>query len=91
MRLIRTCLVGGHIPAFYPLRQGNSSLLMIRVFSNGLGDLGLIPARVIPNNQEMVIYDALLNTWYYEVRVKFKLGKPGKGAAQLKKVLSGHP
>ena len=35
---------------------------MSRVFTNGLGDWGSIPAQVIPKTQKMVLDAALLNT-----------------------------
>ena len=36
--------------------------LAVRVFANGLGDLGSIPGRVIPKTQNMVLDASLLNT-----------------------------
>ena len=44
---------------------------MVRVFANGLGDLGSIPGRVIPKTQKMVL-DASL-TQYYKVWIKGKV------------------
>ena len=35
---------------------------MSRVFTNGLGDQGSIPGRVIPKTQKMVLDASLLNT-----------------------------
>ena len=43
------------------------------VFANGLGDWGSIPGRVISKTQKMVLDAALLNTQYYEVRIKGKV------------------
>ena len=43
---------------------------MVRVFANGLGDLGSIPCRVIPKTQKMVLNTSMLNTQHYNVRVK---------------------
>ena len=43
------------------------------VFANGPGDRGLIPGRVIPKTQKMVLDAALLNTQHYEVRIKGKV------------------
>ena len=43
---------------------------MVRVFANGLGDLGSILGRVLPKTQKMVLDAALLNTQYYKVRIK---------------------
>ena len=47
--------------------------LMSRMISNGLGDRGSFPDRVIPTTQKMVIDVTLLNTQHYKVRVKSKV------------------
>ena len=47
--------------------------LVGRVFANGLGDLGLIPGRVIPKTLKMVLDTSLLNTQQYKVRIKSKV------------------
>ena len=47
--------------------------LMSRVFANGPGDRGSIPARVIPKIQKMVLDAALLSTQHYKVRIKGKV------------------
>ena len=44
--------------------------LMNRVFTNGLGDRGSVPGRVIPKIQKMVLDAVLLNTQQYKVRIK---------------------
>ena len=49
------------------------------MFTNGLGDLGSIPGRVIPKTQKMVLDAALLNTQNYKVQIKGKVGNTGKG------------
>ena len=46
---------------------------MVRVFANGLGDLGSIPGRVIPKTPKTVLDASLLNTQHYEVRIKGKV------------------
>ena len=46
---------------------------MSRVFTNGPGDRGSIPGRIIPKTQKMVLDAYLLNTHHYKVRVKGKL------------------
>ena len=46
---------------------------MSRVFANGLGELGLLPGRVIPKTQKMVLEANLLNTQQYKVRIKGKV------------------
>ena len=55
----------------------NTSLLPIGGLdegdTNGLGDHGSIPGRVIPKTQKMVFDAALLSTQYYKVRIKGKM------------------
>ena len=46
---------------------------MNRVFATGSGDRGLIPGRVIPKTQKMVLDATLLNTQYYKVMIKSKV------------------
>ena len=46
---------------------------MVRVFANGLGDLGSIPGWVKPKTKEMVLDASLLNTQYYKVWIKGKV------------------
>ena len=48
------------------------SLVMGRVFTNGPGDLGSIPGRVLPKTLKMVLDTSLLNTQQYKVRIKGK-------------------
>ena len=43
---------------------------MSKVFTNGRGDEGSIPGRVIPKTQKMVLDAALLNTQHYNARIK---------------------
>ena len=47
--------------------------IMVRVFANGLGELGSIPGRVIPKTPKMVLDATLLNTQHYKVRIKGKV------------------
>ena len=47
--------------------------IIVRMFTNGLGDLGSIPGRVIPKTQKMVLDASLLNTQHYKVRIKGKV------------------
>ena len=49
--------------------------IMVRVFANGPGDLGLIPDRVIPKTLKMVLDASLLNTQQYKVRIEGKVEK----------------
>ena len=55
--------------------------LGVRVFANGLGDLGSIPGRVIPKTQKMVLDASLLNTQHYKVRIKGKVEQSREGVA----------
>ena len=41
---------------------------MDRPFSNGSGDQGSIPGRVIPKTQNMVLDTSLLNTKHYKIQ-----------------------
>ena len=47
--------------------------MMVKVFANGLGDQGSIPARVIPKTQKMVLDASFLNTQQYKVGIKGKV------------------
>ena len=46
---------------------------MVRVFTNGVGDCGSIPGRVLPKTQKMVLDAALINTQHYKVCIKGKV------------------
>ena len=46
---------------------------MSTVFTNGPGNQGSIPGRIIPKNQKMVLDAALLNIQCYKVRIKDKV------------------
>ena len=56
---------------------------MSRVFTNGPGDRGSIPGRVIPKTQKMVLYAALLNTQHYKVRIKGKVEQSRESSSAL--------
>ena len=43
------------------------------MLTNGPGDWGLVPGRVIPKTQKMVHDISLLNIQHYKVRIKGKL------------------
>ena len=47
--------------------------IMVIVFTNGLGDLGSIPGRVMPKTQKTVFDASLLNTLHYKIRIKGKV------------------
>ena len=47
--------------------------MMVTVFTNGPGDLGSIPVRVIPKIQKMVLDASLLNTQHYKIWIKSKV------------------
>ena len=46
---------------------------MGRVLTDGQGDQNLIPGRVLPKIQKMVIDAFLLNSQHYKVRIKGKV------------------
>ena len=52
---------------------------MVRVFANGLGDLGSIP--------KMVLDASLLNTQYYKVRIKGKVEQSRERSSTLPYIL----
>ena len=51
--------------------------LVGRVFTNGPGDRGSIPGRVIPKTLKMVLDISLFNTQHYKVRIKGKVEQSG--------------
>ena len=57
--------------------------LAVRVFANGLGDLGLIPGRVITKTQKIVLDASLLNTQHYKVRIKGKVEQSRERSSAL--------
>ena len=58
-------------------------ILVVRVFVNGLGDLGSIPGRVIPKTLKMGLYTSLLNTQQYKVHIKGKVEKSRERSSAL--------
>ena len=56
---------------------------MSRVFTNGLGDMGSIPGRVIPKTQKMVFDAALLDTQHYKVWIKGKVEQSREWSSTL--------
>ena len=54
---------------------------MCRVFTNGQGDLGSIPGRVIPKTLKIVLDTSSLNTQQYKVHSRVKWSNPGKRVA----------
>ena len=47
--------------------------LVNRVFTNGPGDRGSIPGRIIPKTLKMVLDSSLLNTQQYKVHINGKV------------------
>ena len=47
--------------------------LVGRVFTNGPGDRGSIPGRIIPKNQKTVLDASLMNTHHYKLGIKGKV------------------
>ena len=57
---------------------------MNRVFANGPGDRGLIPGRVTPKTQKMVLDATLLNSQHYKVkRIKGKVEQSREWSSAL--------
>ena len=57
---------------------------MVRVFANGLRNLGSMPGQVIPKTQKndtMVLNGSLFNTQHYKVQIKGKWSNQEKGMA----------
>ena len=61
--------------------------MMFRVFANGPGDRNLIPGRVIPKTQKMVLDACLLDPQYYKVRIKGKVEKSRERSSALPNTL----
>ena len=57
--------------------------LVGRVFTNGPGDLGLIPGRVIQKTFKMVLDAALLNTHQFKVCIKGKVEQSRERSSPL--------
>ena len=58
--------------------------LVGRVFTNGSGDLGSIPGRVIPKTFKMALDTSLLNTQQYKVRIKGKVEQSRERSSALR-------
>ena len=54
---------------------------MVRVFTNSLGDLGLIPGRVIPKTQKCYLRPPCLTLSIIRYGYRVKWCHPGKGVA----------
>ena len=67
----------------YVIGQNRLIGLMGRVFTNGPGDLGSIPGRVIPKTLKMVLDIALLNTQQYKVHIKGKMEQSRERSSPL--------
>ena len=73
---------------------------MSRVFANGPGDRGSIPARVIPKTQKMVLDTTLHSTQHYKVLIKDKAEQSRErssaiplhlGVGVIEKIVFGSP
>ena len=56
---------------------------MSRPFTNGPGDWGSIPGRVIPKTLKMVLDATLLSTQHYKVRIKGKVQQSWEWSSAL--------
>ena len=64
--------------------EGQSNIgKMVRVFTNGLGDLGLTSGQVISKTQKMVLDATLLSTQHYKVRIKVKVEQSRERSSAL--------
>ena len=52
-------------------------------FTNGPGELGSIPGRVIPKIQKVVLDASLFNTQHYKVHFKGKVEQSKEGSSTL--------
>ena len=57
--------------------------LIGRVFTNGPGDRGSVPGRVIPKIKKMLFDAALLNIQHYKVQIKGKAEQCGEWSSTL--------
>ena len=57
------------------------------MFTNGPGDLGSIPGRVIPKTLKMVLDTSLLNTQHYKVRIVDKVKQSRERSSSLPNTL----
>ena len=62
-------------------------IMKVKVFANGLGDLGSIPGQVIPKTQKMVPDATLVNTQHYKVQIKGKVEKSRERSSTLSYLL----
>ena len=53
------------------------------MFTNGLGDWGSIPGRIIPKTLKMVLDTFLFNTQQYKVRIKGKVDQSWERSSSL--------
>ena len=53
------------------------------MFTNGPGDMGSIPGRIIPKTLKMVLDVPLLNTQQYKVRMKGKVEQSWERSSAL--------
>ena len=65
--------------------------IIVCVFANSPGNQGLIPGRVIPKTQKMVLDASLPNTQNYKVWINSKLSNPVKGVVAIEKGAFGLP
>ena len=73
------------LPAFVYKQFISNRLIGLvgRVFTNGPGDLGSVPGRVIPKTLKMVLATFLLNTQRYKVRIKGKVEQSRESSSAL--------
>ena len=89
-RVFANRAIGVMISAHYPGHWSNEQSvrqpghgLMSRECTNGSGDRGLIPDRVIPKTQKMVLDATLLNTQHYKESIKGKVEQSREWSSAL--------
>ena len=80
--LIYLCIFHSNIDNYH-LTTKELIGLVGKVFTNGPGDLGLIPGRVILKILKMVLDASLLNTQQYKVCIKGKVEQSMKRSSSL--------
>ena len=53
------------------------------MFTNGPGDLGSIPGRILPKIQKIIHDSVLLNTQHYKLRIKGKVEQSREWSSAL--------
>ena len=83
-RVNQTCIILTYISKVGNYSRGLRDIgMMVRVFTNGSGDLGSIVGRVIPKTQKMILDAFWFNTQHYKVRIKDKVEQSRERSSAL--------